>query len=417
MCVEKKNKILFVEPEIGGHQIDHITYICDYYCHNNIKNNIFFLVNPKINYEIEYRGVKNKFDLYKKKGIKFVTINSYEFSQYNNKNLFISSFYKLYITIKYAKILQVNWIHFLYIDHLQLSLAIRINNKNKYSISGTLFRLTSHYSKMFGIKENLRNRIKNIRKNILYGLMLRNRNVIKIFSLDPYFVEYGKNKFNKGDKLEKLTDPSLFKQFRNQFINDFKEIKFLKNRITFLLFGHLSKRKGIFQILYSLKLLSDPYIKKSQFVFCGKIDKNIEISFLNKVENLKKNINNLEIKIVNKIVSNKYLFSLIYKSDCILIPYQYFNGSSAAIFWASGAGKPVICQDYGLLGKWVKDYNLGLTVDSTKPIKISNAIQYFIENKNNIGNKESMKNFSKNHTPERFAKTIFMPIIKGDKEA
>ncbi len=55
---------------------------------------------------------------------------------------------------------------------------------------------------------------------------------------------------------------------------------------------------------------------------------------------------------------------LLKRCDVVLIPYQRHVGSSGLLIWAASAGKPVITQDFGLIGALTRAYKLGQTVDT-----------------------------------------------------
>ena len=66
--MQNLKKILFFEPEIAGHQLDHIEHLCDYYSNNVLPFNIFFIVHNVFFQKVEKRGKKKYFRCIKNKG-------------------------------------------------------------------------------------------------------------------------------------------------------------------------------------------------------------------------------------------------------------------------------------------------------------------------------------------------------------
>ena len=68
------------------------------------------------------------------------------------------------------------------------------------------------------------------------------------------------------------------------------------------------------------------------------------------------------------------LAGLVRRSDVILAPYQRFVGSSGVMLWAARAGKPLLTQDFGLLGRMVREHRLGLPTEAGDPRRLAEAI-------------------------------------------
>jgi glycosyltransferase involved in cell wall biosynthesis len=114
----------------------------------------------------------------------------------------------------------------------------------------------------------------------------------------------------------------------------------------------------------------------------------------------------------NRYFFNNEIIYLLDICDTVVIPYHKFTGSSGVLLWSAGAGVPVITQDYGLIGHWVKTKNLGLVTDTTKPDKLANAIFKMVNGEKLNFDKGKIKEFAKSHNPEIFAETIMKSFIK-----
>lgn len=408
----KINTLLFVEPEIGGHQLQYIQYLCDYYANKSFKAFLIFLVHPSFNEVLKRRGKTKEFEFYKKNKIRFISVEKREYKNYTRKNLLVSSLFRWLITKKYADKYNVQHIHFLSLDTLQLPLALKLNIFSPRTVSGIVFRLSIHYRETYN-ERSLSVRVKNLRKKILYSGLLLNKKVTRVFSLDPYLVDYSKKNMENSEKLCKLPEPGPYYEIRAK---NKKENNLMGNGISrkgrklFLLFGSLRKKKGVIQTLQAINLLEQKHLRESLFVFAGKIEDRLKKEFETSIQRIRLK-KNAEIIHFNEFITEAEILALIEVSDCVLVPYQKFIGSSNVLLWAAGAQKPVITQNYGLLGKWTKDNKLGLTTDTSSSKNIAEAIKKIIEGNYNI-NKESMEKFASKNTPLKYAETVFSEIIQ-----
>lgn len=100
----------------------------------------------------------------------------------------------------------------------------------------------------------------------------------------------------------------------------------------------------------------------------------------------------------------------------ILAPYIYHVGSSNIIIQASVAGKPVLGTDFGLLGKIIKEYRLGITVNVNDIRDISQGIKRFLEDPNGHHDPEFMKRFAAINSKRNFAKTVWEGVFNSIKD-
>ena len=66
------------------------------------------------------------------------------------------------------------------------------------------------------------------------------------------------------------------------------------------------------------------------------------------------------------------------RSDVVLAPYQRFVGSSGVLMWAARAGRPVLAQEFGLVGRLTRDHRLGAVADSSDPAHLAREIERMI---------------------------------------
>jgi glycosyltransferase involved in cell wall biosynthesis len=407
--------VLIIEPEASGHQPDYISLLTSFFIRHNNGVKLSFLVNSRIFDRLKI--TKEMENAINEHMVSFITLSAKEFAGCIHKILWVRAFYRLFLAIKYCRRLKIDHIHFLFVDHMQLPLALRMPIPKGVSMSGILFRPSVHYKAVFGNSCTLKEKIRDARKYILYSLMLKNPKVSEIFSLDEYFIMYAKKHFPNREKLHYLPDPCLLSSKDRRIFYQFgiKKTLLPQERKNFLLFGTLDERKGIFATLDALALLEDRVSKQIEIVFAGQLQNGIKGHFLYKVsEYLRSRKAGAVLCVEDKYLSKNELAQLLKNCDALLIPYQRHVGSSGLLFWAVGANKPLITQDFGLIGYLVNKYKLGQAVDTTQPAEIAKAIQKFVDVKieEEKGGNERRAIFLQEHSPNEFSRKFFDVIFQ-----
>src|SRR3954471_6442632 len=89
---------------------------------------------------------------------------------------------------------------FLGLDFLALPLAFGLGAGGK-RLSGILFRPSVHYGDIGPYVPSRSERLRDLRKAILYRAMLRNPAVERVLSLDPFFADHARAHYRGGDKV------------------------------------------------------------------------------------------------------------------------------------------------------------------------------------------------------------------------
>lgn len=220
------------------------------------------------------------------------------------------------------------------------------------SISGIIYHIylykQDHVSKLSKILDRFKCQV-----------MARSKTFGKIFILNDQDSADVFNREYKCNKFVGLPDPYVPIEVDDTF--DFrKEHSIPPSAKLFAHFGGLAKRKGTLDILKSLKLLDKSGQRNYWFVFAGAIKDDIKESFYQMYDELK---NDCHIIVKDEFCSYEYIASLCMASDAILAPYHQTNLSSGMFGYASQFGKPLIAPSQGLIGKIVRQYNLGVVVD------------------------------------------------------
>lgn len=298
---------------------------------------------------------------------------------------------------------------FLGMDHLTLPLALGLGFRGR-KVSGILFRPSVHYERNpEGL--SLRERLRDIRKDILYRLTFRNRAVKAVFSLDPYFPVYSSRHYGGGAKTRPLPDPA---HPRSETAGASSPSPFPPGRTSFLLFGVLTERKGVLVLLEALRALDADTASRTAIVIAGEVAPEIRSAVHALKEEAARERPELSLRIEDRHLSTEEISSFTHHCDVVLAPYQRFVGSSGILLWAAGAGKPVLTQGYGLLGKLAHDYRLGTTCETTSPRELASAIASAVAaGPEALCDPCGIAHFLTGRTPRAFSSGLFNGMFLG----
>lgn len=297
---------------------------------------------------------------------------------------------------------------FLEFDHLSLPLALGLPLGAGCSVSGILFRPSVHYEG--DARPPLRERLRELRKNLLYRLMLRHAAVHVVHTLDDAFPGFAQARYPHGEKVLALPDPvypAAVPRAEHRVLAD----RAPAGRKLFVLFGVLSERKGVLALLHALMLLEYNSADHVAVIIAGELDAAIGDQVRRAKANLEHCRPRLWCHLEPRHLESGEIAALIDRSDFVLAPYQRFVGSSGVLMWAAGRGRPVIAQDYGLVGRLVRDHGLGHTVDTTDPAALAKVIAAAAGG--DLGappEPKRLKAFAASRTPAAFAAGILETI-------
>lgn len=294
---------------------------------------------------------------------------------------------------------------FLGFDHPLLPFALGLGAGGA-PVSGILFRPTVHYGELGFPGETWRERLRDRQKEAILRAALRNPAVARVYSLDPYFPGFAARRYGAGGKVEVLGDPAFPPVEASP--DDRALAKAIPDgRTSFLLFGELTERKGVLPFLESLKLLPSPIASRVAVTLAGRLDPGIADQVQALLRDLERDQPNLWVNLANRWLADGEVAALVSGSDVVMAPYQRFVGSSGVLIWAARCDRPVICQDYGLLGRLTENYGLGVTVDSRDPHALASAIATAVERGGpSLGPQEARDRFLESRSPRAFARQL-----------
>jgi glycosyltransferase involved in cell wall biosynthesis len=136
-------------------------------------------------------------------------------------------------------------------------------------------------------------------------------------------------------------------------------------------FGSFGKKKGTLEILQSALGLPEEEQQRYCFVFVGCVQSAIREDFYRLKAELEQT--NVQCLVFDEFCSYQFIGDWCRTCDSILVPYLMAYNSSGCIGYAAQCNKPVIGPSYGLLGKLIRKYSLGLQLDEITPQSLLEA--------------------------------------------
>jgi glycosyltransferase involved in cell wall biosynthesis len=400
----RRRHLLLFEPDARGHAAEWIEYLLDWLGRADHEISISVAVPPSLAAEItDSTPVGDMPEVH------VVPLGFVETKLCNSTCLPISGFARWWTMRRRLRKTGAECGLFLCLDHLSLPLGLGLKAGGR-TISGILFRPSVHYRPGPEEIPPLSERLRDLRKDFLYRLMLRNDAIKTVWSLDPHFPDFAASRYSNGRKVRPIPDP--IRQFNSTLSGDGRAVAASPmadqvarhGRTLFLIFGFLTERKGVLTLLDALRRIESRYATAVAVLAAGVIDPRITAPLKAAVEELRETRPEIWLHFDNRRLSSAEIAAYVAEADVILAPYQRFVGSSGVILWAASAGKPVITQEYGLLGRLARDYRLGLAVDTSNASELAAAIITALKKApHELAEPEGMARFVEGHSPDIFA--------------
>lgn len=387
--------VLVLEPDPRGHTEEWLQHLIDHVEQRQAGSRLTLVVAPELAHTLSENASER---------VRIVAMSDRESRLGMHSSLLVSAFSRWSMMRRYLKATGAGRGLFLTIDHLSLPLGLKLPLPRP--VSGILFRPTTHYREFGSGPRNWKERLRDLHKRTLTRMMLRNRRLSALYSLDPYFPAYAARMYPGGDKVVPVGDPACPPpkptDDERALVADVPQ-----GRTAFVLFGEITERKGPLPLLESLARLAPEVAATTSVVMAGRIDPPIRDELLQKVDAVRAARPELWLKVVDRRLASGEITALIDRSDAVLVPYQRFVGSSGVLLWAAQRGRPVICQDYGLVGELTRSFGLGATVDSSDPAALADAISAAVaKGPSRLCDQHRMYRFVKARTPEAFASRL-----------
>ncbi|MDC0836424.1 glycosyltransferase family 4 protein [Limnospira maxima] len=405
-------KLMLFDLSIRGHHPSYIRHLIEYWQIHKIPKNLEIVVSCR--FMNEHQDVVELSQGDHHQDIRFVPITQAEEEHLNSRKSKLKrlsrNFQEWEIFCKYATNLRPDHCLIMYFDTCQIPLAL--GAKSPCTFSGIYFRPTFHYHQLDHYDRTWKNYLQQLREKIALKRILANPQLQTVFCLDPFAVPQLNQfpKFPSQPKAVYLPDPVKLDNFKPIIIDDWrKSLQIDSQRRVFLLFGALTARKGIYQLLDSIASLPADLCQKLCILLVG------ESSIANSLDSQISEICQTKpIQIIRyyQFVPESEVMAYFQIADVVLAPYQRHVGMSGILLLAAAANKPVLCSNYGLMGEMVRRYHLGLTVDSSQPQEIAKGLIKFLEISNplELCDPLPMQNWVKQNSASEFSRIIFEKV-------
>ena len=350
-------------------------------------------------------------------GLTIVTMTEREVALCTHRRLAVSGLARWWTMRRYLRETGARHCLFLELDHLTLPLALGLPMGSGRAVSGILFRPSVHYRPAGG---SVAERLRDLRKAWLYRLMLRRETVRRVHTLDDGFPAYARATYRGGEKVTALVDPA-FPPVTPTPPDGALAGLLPDGRRAFVLFGVLSERKGVLALVRALALLAPATAARTAVIVAGEVEQAIAQELGDALRALAAVRPSLWLHLEPRFLRAGEIAALVDRADVVLAPYQRFVGSSGVLMWAASRGRPVIAQDYGLVGRLVREHGLGLTADTTDPSALARAITAAVDHPvGGLADHDRLAGFAAGLTPEAFAAGILDPLFRdrrGQRES
>lgn len=395
-------KVLIIEPNSSGHNMAmHLKIIIRKLIKS--KCEISLLTTKSAVNSASYNLVKEEMD--KKINEYFIadTINT-------KNNSSIAIFYKqlkLWFVIK-KKFLQINTIIkpdiilIPTLDWIAKSVEI-LGSPFENTPFVTLYMAPKHHRKTMGLGLSSR---QDWIYDILFRKLLKIPTLKNLFVFEKTFIEYAKKRYKKfSGKIKFIPDFGLIKLKSTK-----KQARFNlginQNSKVILVYGSLSVRKGINELLKAM--LCEEIPKNIVILLSGKPDE--ETIKLLKNPNFKNLINFKKIFIFFKFHNTFEEQQAFAAADAVWLGYaEGFDQSSGILYQAIQADLLLIGRNSGIIGKYINEYHLGVTVSPSKTKSVVSTIKHLFDKEKSFYNKSKKeRKFLKDlHSPERYSSILF----------
>lgn len=403
------NRILLFDLDYRGHHAGYIQHLVTYWLAHHLPGQLDVLVSGQfMERHAQIVGLAAQTE-----HVRFLTLEPLEQQQIvESANLEQSfsgrirrAFQEWQLLQKYIRQLNSTYCLILYLDTLLLRFGL--GGDLPCPFSGIYFRPIFHYDQFPNYHPTRQERLWQWRDRICLSRLLRSSNLHRLFCLDPIAVEVLNQAIDGAEPALYLPDPVQVDAIPELDADTLREqLGILPERQVFLLFGVLSERKGIYQLLEAIEQLPPALCEQLCFLLIGPIpdaqrlqDRVTQITAAQPVQ----------IICRHEFISDQNIQPYFQLADIVLAPYQRHIGMSAILVRAAAAQTPVLAADFGLMGEITRRHHLGRTVDSTDPAQLAIGMGEVL--KDSPINRVQMAEFATQNSVEQFAQRIFQQIL------
>lgn len=408
-------RLMLFDLSVGGHHSGYIQHLIHYWGKQQLPGQLSIVVLPQ--FMTQHADVVELANKWTSEKVRWVPISEVEAADLVNRSSFVNrtrlAFQEWGLFCRYAKQLKVDHAVLLYLDNAQV--PIILGGTPPCLFSGIYFRPTIHYDEFSNFCPNRRDRLQQWRERVQLARVMKNSQIHTLLCLDPFVVPYLHRQYTpvKSGKVQAvhLPDPvQVYDHSLNQVQTLKQDLGIAPERQVCLLFGALTRRKGIYELLTALGQLSTSDCQHLCILLVGPLAQDDQLRIMEQIQELQKS-QPIHIILSNKFVADKDIQPYFQLADVILAPYQRHVGMSAIVVRAAAAQTPLLASDYGLMGELTRRFQLGYAVDSTNPAAIAHALSHCLRTPTEeLCDVTQMADFADRNSEEAYAQTFFQSL-------
>lgn len=185
-----------------------------------------------------------------------------------------------------------------------------------------------------------------------------------------------------------------------------------RGRRLVTIIGDIAPRKGLYPLIEALRLLAPAEQRQVCLALVGSsADQNEE----RLAPALTALAQETEVQVIRRrcYIDDAEMRVWFAASTVIAAPYTRHVGMSGILLLAAAFGRPVISQEFGLMGRLVEEHGLGLTVDPVNRVALADAVRMFLAPQlPPAWDPRRAAAFARQHSHEQFASKLFGTIQK-----
>ena len=290
-------------------------------------------------------------------------------------------------------------------NHVSKILGLKNLRVQPNSVSLLLMRDHFHLAAMGAEAPESKKRLLD---EVLFRLLLRNKAIKNVFTIDPLLVEYSKQRgFKNVEKLSYIPDPIANMDLIDQLTAKTK-LNIPANQKIILVFGVLDERKGLGQLIEAVAELDH---SPAHILAVGKQNDSAKEALASESAHKLRSRGSLT-ELAG--FADKEREGLVFSAaDIVWVGYKGHFGSSGVLYQAAQASVPIVATSQGLIGYEARQHDVGSILNSYQPTDIQKSIETILTANSEQKKKwkENMATFAAEHSESTFATNILKRIF------
>jgi glycosyltransferase involved in cell wall biosynthesis len=302
--------------------------------------------------------------------------------------------------------------HCLFVNFDFYAFRAALGSRFPCRFSGIFHNLSFHYPSFEDVRPSLRERVRAIVQRWTLERARSNRQAGAFFCLDPHVVEHASAARSRSRIVHLPTPARLPVSVEGgpELLRSGLGIE--PDRRVFLMFGGITRRKGVFELLEALRHLPDDTCRRIAVLLVGRQAEPEAVR--QKVAEIGR-LKPVEIICRDEFVAESEIPTYFQLADIALAVHPRHVGVSVTLAHAAHALRPVLASSYGLVGRFVRENRLGAAVDTTRPEEIARAMAAFVAGSPQAHfDVDAAGRFARSHSVERYASTLLSHLADGE---